>query len=364
MILALYLFIAIFILNEWSINAPVGILILGFVILLASVMLGSKYIIGVTAGAIFILICLHISTTLGLSHPDRSTLDNNSTSWDIVSYALIFGVFALISWLSGRQTERALHRALKAENELKKEKNSLAIRLEEKTKNLRESQIKEMRQLYRFAELGQLTTVILHELANHLSILTLDIEDIKERNQNSVAIEHAKESIYYIDAIIEKVREQIKNSDNVCKFNVSDVLKDSVIQLSKKLPNTNIKIDIQNAHDYKKREIFGDPLRLAQAIIILVTNADQASPQNIQSRVLIESRLQKSSVLISVKDSGPGIPSELKTKLFEPHKSQKSEGLGIGLYIIKQIIETHFKGTIRLEDSDETCFTIKLPISN
>jgi len=363
MLTILYVLLAIFILQTWGINAPVGILILGFVILLASVMMGSRYIIGVTLGVIFILLSLHLLTVLNINHPDRSTLDNNSTPWDVISYSAIFSIFALIAWLSGRQTERALQRALNAEHELQKEKDLLAVRLEEKTKSLRESQIMEMKQLYRFAELGQLTTVILHELANYLSILTLDIDDIKERHQSSAAIEHAKESIYYIDEIIEKVREQIKESDNVYKFNVSKVLKETIVQLKKKLPNADIEHRIRSADRYAQSKIFGDPLRFAQAIVILATNADQATISKGRSRIIIESYVSGSSVFISVKDFGPGISSSVKNKLFEPHKSAKGEGLGIGLYIIRQIIETHFKGEITLTDNEHTCFTIRLPIS-
>ncbi len=363
MLILLYAFIAVSILHFWGINAPIGLLVLGFVIILSGIMLGAKYIIWVTLGVIVLLILLQIATVFGLNEPDRTMLDDASTIYDVVSYAIIFSIFALLAWLSGGQMERTLSRALEAERALKIEKDSLALRLEEQTRHLREAQIQEMKQLYRFAELGQLTTVILHELANHLSILTLDIDDIKDRHHNSVAIEHAKDSITYIDAIIEKVREQIKDSDNVQRFDVTKTLKETIYHLKKKLPTVNIQLKSQGQKSHDHTTVFGDPSRLAQAIIILVTNAHQATLQNTKSKIIIEVSQSKQSVHVTVKDFGPGIPPDLRPRLFEPHKSSKSDGLGIGLYITKQIVETHFKGKIRLSQNKHTQFNIDLPNS-
>jgi len=364
MLISLYTLIAIFILHSWGINAPVGILMFGFIIALSGIMLGAKYIVWVTFGTVLILVLLQIMTHTGTHQPNRTMLDNSSTFGDVASYSILFSIFALIAWLSGRQMERMLRRALRAEYELQKEKDSLAFRLEIQNQNLREAQIKEMKQLYKFAELGQLTTVILHELANYLSILTLDIDDIKERHQSSLAVTHAKESITYIDSIIEKVRSQIKDSDAVKKFNVASLLEQTHDQLMKKHPDASITLTIQNKSKFANNKVFGDPLRLAQAIVILVTNAYQARIENEVARIDIEAKVMQSTVQIIVKDYGQGVPERIRLKLFEPHKSLKGDGLGIGLYITKQIIETHFKGKISLSNSVDTRFNIELPKSH
>lgn len=363
MLMLLYAFIAVSILHFWGINAPIGLLVLGFVIILSGVMLGARYINWVTLGVISLLILLQVATVFGINEPDRTILDDASTIYDVVGYVIIFSIFALLAWLSGGQMEYALLRALEAERALKIEKDSLALRLEEQTRNLREAQIQEMRHLYSFAELGQLTTVILHELANHLTILTLDIDTIKDRHHNSIAICHAKESISYIDAIIEKVREQIKDSDNVQRFDVTKTLKETVLHLKKKLPTSNIIVKVEGNESHKHNPVFGDPLRLAQALIILVTNAYQARLENTNSKIIIEVSQSKHSIHLTVKDFGSGIPHDLRPTLFEPHKSNKGDGLGIGLYLTKQIIETHFKGRIRLSQTKHTQFNIDLPKS-
>ena len=360
MLVALYAVIGLLILHTWGINAPVGVLILSFVIFLTGVMLGAKRIIPVTLGIIVTLILLQYSSIVGLSQPDRSMLDDNSTFGDVASYSVIFCIFALISWLSGRKMEDTLERAVNAELALHKERDALAVRVEEQTKRLRDAQQKELKQLYKFAELGQLTTIILHELANYLSILTLDIDDLNERQENSVAINHAKESIFYIDTIIDQVRNQIKESDNSHKFDARITTKDSIEQLRKKLSNSNIKLFVEDKAP-GKYTIFGDPLRLVQAITILVTNAAQANTAK-RSEISIEVSSTKSKVLISVKDFGRGISDTARKSLFQPQKSTKTAGLGIGLFVTKQIIDTHFKGKLSLNPSTEyTQFDIEIP---
>lgn len=362
MLITLYVAIGVLILHIWGVNTPVGILILGFVIFLANVMLGSKYIISVTTMIIGILILLQYLNIIGISQPDQSLLANESSYGDVAGYSIIFTIFAVIAWLSGTKMETTLKRAVEAESELQKQKDDLEKRVEIQTKRIVDSQQKELKQLYKFAELGQLTTIILHELANYLSVLTLDIDDLKDRHENSIAIEHAKESIFYIDTIIDQVRNQIKDSDDTERFDALVVIKESLEQLGKRLIESNIKLFIEDSSD-KKYFIFGDPLRLSQAITILVTNAAQANKTK-ESEILIGISSLKTSILISVKDFGTGISKDARDNLFEPQKSKKGSGLGIGLYITKQIIDTHFKGKIWLNPATEyTEFSIEIPKS-
>lgn len=360
MLVILYGVVGIAILHFWGVNAPIGILILGFVIVLTGTMLGAKRILIVTIGIITSLVVLQFFNIIGISQPDRSMLDDASSFGDVAGYSVIFLIFATISWLSGSKMEDTLERALHAEAELQRERNALASRVEEQRNSLKRAQQKELKQLYKFAELGQLTTIILHELANYLSVLTLDIDDLNDRHENSIAIEHAKESIFYIDTIIDQVRNQIRDSDDVQKFDALSVTKDTLEQLRKKLNESNIKLFIEDA-SMKHYFIFGDPLRFSQAITILVTNAAQAS-SNKRSEISVEVSTAKSNVLISVKDFGSGISKEARRTLFQPQKSKKGTGLGIGLYVTKQIIDTHFKGKIWISPATEyTQFNIEIP---
>ena len=109
--------------------------------------------------------------------------------------------------------------------------------------------------------------------------------------------------------------------------------------------------------------VFGDPLRLSQAITILITNAAQASI-NKKGAILVSVNYSESNILICVKDFGTGITSDVRRTLFQPRKSKKGTGLGIGLFVTKQIIETHFKGKIWIDPAmDYTQFNIQIPQS-
>jgi two-component system sensor kinase FixL len=300
---------------------------------------------------------------IGISQPNHELLNNDSSFADVAGYSVIFTIFAIIAWLSGSKMEHTLERAIKAEENLQKERDELARRVEAQTKRIIDAQQKELKQLYKFAELGQLTAIILHELANNLSILTLDIDDLKERHENSIAIEHAKESIYYIDTIIDQLRNQIKDSDDIIKFDACKNTKDCLDQLKHKLNSSDIILNSQ-VRDSTDSLIIGDPLRLSQAIIILMTNAAQAH-QNGHSEIYVDISSTKANVLISVKDFGTGISQDARRDLFQPQKSKKNGSLGIGLYITKQIIVTHFKGHIWLSPATEyTQFNIEIPKAN
>jgi len=358
MLILLYTAIGTGILAIWSINAPIGVLVLGFVIFLSGVMLGARYIIPVTIGVVLLLFCLQTLDHFNLIDPDRSLLSVESTFGDVASYGTIFAIFALISWLTRRQTEASLVRALSAERALKKEKILLASRLKQRTRMLREAQLEEMRQLYDFAELGQLTTAILHDLANQLSVLTLDIDDLGHSDARISTVSQAKESIRNIDDMVKRVRKKINNSTKPERFKVSTVI-DEVLDILRPLAEKShilISMEASRPSPY----IVGDPLRLSQVLTVLVNNARTADGVK---NIHVSIKLKEGVVSIMVADDGIGIPAGIRKKLFEPMRSTKANGLGIGLYIAKQIIITHFKGKIYLKDGRRgTKFVIELPL--
>jgi nitrogen fixation/metabolism regulation signal transduction histidine kinase len=109
-----------------------------------------------------------------------------------------------------------------------------------------------------------------------------------------------------------------------------------------------------------------DRTQLIRIITNLVKNAIQAIPdqQNSKSIVVRVEQNQK-NVLITVKDNGIGIKEMDKNRIFEPKFTTKNSGMGLGLSIIKNIIE-NYKGSITFETQygQGTTFTVSLPILN
>lgn len=362
-LIILYTLIAIFILFSWSVHASLGILMLGFVILLSGAMLGLKTIIPVTIGAGCIIITLHVLNALNIHRPEYSLRLGEPGLGDVVTYITMFGIFALITQLSSRQMENNLKRATAAEVELEKEKSQLASRLREKTRILRKAQQEEIMQLYQFAELGQLTTIILHDLANNLSVLSLDIDDLTEENEASDAIARTKESIAYLERMVSKVRRQISQTKHVEKFDAFAVIRQSAQDMSSRAGRVGITIKLSLPRAKNPFLVVGDPLRLSQILTILVNNAVDASvPEGMLKEVTIRARQHARILQISVVDHGVGVPKDIRNDLFEPLHSNKQHGLGIGLFVAKQIAEMHFKGALFLHhDTDRTEFIIELP---
>ncbi len=95
----------------------------------------------------------------------------------------------------------------------------------------------------------------------------------------------------------------------------------------------------------------------------LIHNAVQAVGGN--GDILIETRLQGTEIDVIVEDNGPGIPPEVMPRIFEPFFTTKAkgEGTGLGLGIVRQIVEKH-GGRIDVESRPGcTRFTVRLPVS-
>jgi C4-dicarboxylate-specific signal transduction histidine kinase len=89
--------------------------------------------------------------------------------------------------------------------------------------------------------------------------------------------------------------------------------------------------------------IQGDRVQLQQVILNLIMNAVEAmsGPHEGSRDLLIRSRMQESSVMVAVQDSGPGLSPEVVDRLFDPFYTTKSAGLGMGLSICRSIVEAH-----------------------
>lgn len=107
----------------------------------------------------------------------------------------------------------------------------------------------------------------------------------------------------------------------------------------------------------------GDSGQLQQVLLVLLVNAAEAMAQG--GHVRIASRLEAGRLVVSVKDDGPGIPADLRDRIFEPFFSTKQEGprTGLGLAIASGIMEQH-AGSIQVESVEGrgTEFLLRLPV--
>jgi two-component system nitrogen regulation sensor histidine kinase NtrY len=107
-----------------------------------------------------------------------------------------------------------------------------------------------------------------------------------------------------------------------------------------------------------------DPDHIKRAVLNLVDNAVEAVGSGGTVTVATEYAPEAACVRLVVADTGPGIPSEDRDKLFQPYFSTKVTGMGLGLPIVGEIVAEH-GGTIRVEDNvpSGTRFVIEVPVT-
>jgi two-component system, NtrC family, sensor histidine kinase PilS len=114
---------------------------------------------------------------------------------------------------------------------------------------------------------------------------------------------------------------------------------------------------------HKGVEVEGDSTRLRQAVWNLLGNALDATPDGGVIRVVLES--ESGQAILKVEDSGPGIPPEIRDRIFEPFTTTKGKGTGLGLSLVLSVVEAH-NGTVEAETAPGTgtVFIVRLPLAS
>lgn len=108
-----------------------------------------------------------------------------------------------------------------------------------------------------------------------------------------------------------------------------------------------------------------DRTQLIRVVTNLVKNSIQAIPDTKDPKIIVKVQSQNKNVVISVSDNGAGVLEENKHKVFEPKFTTKTSGMGLGLAMVKNIVEMH-NGTISFtsQPNSVTTFTVTIPKEN
>lgn len=367
MLVAFYMLLAVGTVATWGINTPLGLLLFCVVIVLAGILLTASHALWAGLMTSLVLVGLQTLVVLRWYTPDMSWTIEESSYGDALAYCIIFGMIALVSWLYNCEMERSLREADQAEKALSRQKSVLRERVRKRTDQLHQSQLEEMQQMYRFAELGQLGVALLHDLANHLTSLNLEIEGIQNR-QNSDALARARQITGYLEKMVVTTRAKLNGETQQQGFDIVQKINDVTNFLEYKAAKAKVEIDWEPPPG---NWIYtGDPTCFCQMIAIVANNAIDAygtvegsRQQNGANRLTITLQRRKTYIAIKISDWGKGIPKNRRKHLFKLFHSSKKSGLGIGLFIARQTVESNFGGTIALNPrSKHTEFIIKLPV--
>jgi PAS domain S-box-containing protein len=226
-----------------------------------------------------------------------------------------------------------------------------------------------VQRLNQLSALSRLSSAIMHDIRNPLNSIGLNTELIEE------ALESGREGGQQrIADLIQATKRQLQqlrsNLDHYLTYTHLSHLKVEPFDLSKELAlliqETRLEAAFQSVSLlYRRTEkacpVIGDWIQLRRVFVNLITNAMEAIGADGVIRVRLTRRGQRLS--ISVADNGPGIEPEVERSLFTPFFTTKISGVGLGLFICREIVLAHHgRIVVSSQRGKGTRFTISLPL--
>ncbi|WPP44081.1 sensor histidine kinase [Pseudomonas sp. AN-1] len=213
--------------------------------------------------------------------------------------------------------------------------------------DLTETQLLEDRLIHseRLASIGRLAAGVAHEIGNPVTGIACLAQNLREEREGDAEISETCAQIIEQTKRITRIVQSLMSfahaggrqqaSEPVC---LADVAREAIGLLSL---NRDYDVHYFNLCD-PQHWVEGDPQRLAQVLINLLSNARDASPPG--GAIRVRSEAGADSVELMVEDEGPGIPQSIVERLFEPFFTTKDpgKGTGLGLALVYSIVEEHY----------------------
>ena len=217
----------------------------------------------------------------------------------------------------------------------------------------------------RMAAWGDVARRIAHEIKNPLTPIQLSAERIKRKFARKLSDEDAQALEQYTDVIVRQTGDLRRIVDEFSKFarmpqperrlhDMAHLLRDAVTLQGARADDLHLVADIPQGPVMAE---FDDTM-IGQAITNLIKNATEAietlyetgAPPGHVPEVRVVMQADAGEIRISISDNGIGLPED-RARLFEPYVTTRAAGTGLGLPIVKKIIEEH-GGTLTLTDAD------------
>ncbi|MBA5687649.1 sensor histidine kinase [Rugamonas apoptosis] len=299
--------------------------------------------------------------------------------------------FLIVLYLYVRQRRRSLRLKLKAREDLQHAYDNLELMVAERTYNLKqmtrnlsdeiavrqraEDKLRvtqnELVQAGKMAVLGQMSAGITHELNQPLTALRT-MSDNAAVLLDRGRIDDAKANLGVISQIVAQmgtITGQLKafsrkSAGHMAPVAVQPAIANALFLVQRRLEQEQVAYRLEARHPDAYALCEGN--RLEQVLVNLFNNALDAMAGVPARQLTVGIDRQANRVLISVADTGPGIPDEVRAHLFEPFFTTKEQGAGLGLGLaISEGIVVDFGGILRADPAPGggAVFTIELPIS-
>lgn len=243
--------------------------------------------------------------------------------------------------------------------------NKMSESLIEKRREL-EATYRELSRKERMAEIGNFSMMIAHELKNPLGIIKGAIDIIAKEG---VKAKVSRTMMGYIQDEVQRLNRLVEDFLSFARPNPAHKSFVDINHVVNRIVNLiplpefkekEIALRVELAEDIAAVNV--DEHQIYQALVNIFNNAIQAIPQ--RGEITVKTERAPNGILITIMDTGVGISDEEKGKVFEPFFTKKQSGTGLGLAVVKKIIENH-RGEITITDREGggTIFSVGLPLN-
>ncbi|HEY1812132.1 MAG TPA: ATP-binding protein [Kofleriaceae bacterium] len=229
----------------------------------------------------------------------------------------------------------------------------------------------------KLASIGQLVAGIAHEINNPVNAIVNTVGPLEEAvaqidDRDASVRDEAAKDVREMVKVVQRGAQRTKaivsalhnysrtDDESVVDFDIDRSIDDS-LELLRYVIRQNVTVEKKYANPGRVR---GHAGQINQVFMNLLTNAAQALAGREGATITIETRGDAQSVEVKIADNGPGIPTEVLPRIWDPFFTTKDvgEGTGLGLSIVHELVERH-GGSIECETKvgDGTTFTVKLP---
>lgn len=350
----------------WGIDLPQALLSDAFLILMTSVLFGTRAAFAIGAGISAVLYLFAWLETRGFLAVDRYWRAEPFVAGDGVAIAAVMLAIASLCWLANREIAKSLVRAQTSERLLREQRDQLEVHVEERTRELRRVQLDKAVQMHRFVEFGRMAAGFFHDLMSPLTAIGMNLEMIRgtESAQTQACVNKARSVTSRLSTYLRGVRMHIQEEAVSGDFCAATVLRAVLDITDYRAKRAEVRVRVESP---EALPMFGDAVKFHQLAANLICNAVDACEGLPAERRAVHVRLGPldGGLSLVVRDEGVGISPEEMARVWDAFYTTKppERGMGIGLTTCKRVVELDFNGTIVCESAvgRGTAFTVQLP---
>ncbi|MDB5178473.1 MAG: putative Histidine kinase [Patescibacteria group bacterium] len=357
LLVAIFLLLAFYVLFTWGILLPQGVLLLALVLVMASILLGTSIGAAVTLLASVVLILLGWLQQAGTLAFDSSWMKTTGGPADAIGFALTLAVITTVSWLSNREIERF--------------NSTLQDKVDHATARLRTAN-KNLKVLDKAKD--EFISMASHQLGTPLTAIEGYLSMTLDKDKHTMTTEQ-REFVKYALEASERMGGMSRDLLNASRLNagkftihrepvdLAAMVKGEVESLQPAAKRKGLKVELISS---PVPILNVDPSKTRQVVMNFIDNAIYYTQQG-SIQVTLERHL--GAVVLTVADTGIGVPDNEKSKLFAKFYRAKNataarpDGTGLGIYLAKRVIEDQGGAIIfKSAENKGSTFGFSLPI--